>query len=1051
MTKGMRKDFRREVKHSFSRFLSILLISALGVAFFAGIRSASPAMLASADATYDSENLVDIRVLGTLGMTSDDIATLLSLDGVQSAEGIYTKDLLCETDSAIVVAKILSLTDKINQIKVKEGRFPERYNECIVDGAFLEVSGYALGDTIRLKTGTEEKLSDTLAEDTYLIVGIGESSYYLDSDRGSAAIGDGTVDGLVIIPKEAFTQEVYSEVLVTMMGAAEMNCFSDEYAELLERVTANIESVEAQRCQARLAKFREDADQKLNDAKFDFQKKKDKAILDLNDASQTLALKQAELDGGLLEIEQKRQQIEELRALFDSGDQSVESSKAQIAEARQTLNDLEAQHQQIEDQIAKDEAAIAEMEAQLKKDAPYISTEEYYQRSLEIIGATATVEYYKNQLPAIEQNMQSINESVTTAEAFIENYPEAAAAARVKIAEGEVQLEEAEKKIQDGQIELDRAKEDYEIAKEDAEAEIAAAEEKLQKSEDEINNMKTPSWYILDRSSIQSYAAFKNDADSIRAIGTVFPVIFFLVAALVSLTTMTRMVEEERTQIGTLKALGYSKASITAKYVLYALISTLLGSVLGVALGESLLPSLIIHTYKIVYTNLTRVVVNIHVLNAVIATILAVLATVGGALAASTRVLSSDPASLMRPEAPRAGKRTWIEDVDFIWLRLNFAQKAACRNLFRYKKRLLMTILGVAGCTALLLTGFGIRDSVSLVADKQFGEVVEYQGTVGADTSLSRAERRQLLAKVASVEGITDYLQTKSIVTYAQTDQGETTAYLIVPQDTAKLAEYVHLREARFPHDECALTDDGVLVTEKFAKLLGVSVGDMITIKDDKTADPVGDVRVAGIVENYMNHYIYMTPNIYKALYGETASLNAALIQTAEGTDPALIAEDLLSINGVTSVSMNATAEKQVDDMLGNLTIIIAVMIIAAGLLAFIVLYNLNNINITERRRELATLRVLGFYDGELAMYVYRENVILTIFGVVAGLLLGFVLHLFVMQTIATDMVMFGIEVRFTSYLFSILLTLIFAVLVNFIMYFRLKKIDMVESLKSVE
>ena len=1020
MTKGMRKDFRREVKHSFSRFLSILLISALGVAFFAGVRSASPAMLASADATYDSENLTDIRILGTLGMTKDDVATLLSLDGVQGAEGIFTKDLLCETDKQIVVAKALSLTDSINLLKVKQGRFPESYNECIVDGAFLEASGYTLGDTVRLKTGTEEKLSDTLAEDEFLIVGVGETAYYMDDDRGSAAIGDGTVDGLVIIPKEAFTQEFYSEVLVTMTGAAEMSCFSDEYDALLNRVRANIESIEEQSCAARLAKFRQDADSKLNDAKFEFQKKKDKAISDLGDAYQTLMNSQAELESGRQEIEQKRGDIEELRMLLDSGDERVESGKTQIAEARQAINDLEAQKNELEAEIERQEAAVVEKEKQLQKDAPYISNQEYYQRSLEIVRDTATVEYYKNQLPTIEQSIAAVNERVEIAEAFIEDYPKAAATARERIAEGEKQLEEAEKKIQDGEIALDRAKEDYEVASEDAEAEITAAEERLQKSEDEINNMQMPKWYILDRTSISSYAAFKNDADSIRAVGTVFPVIFFLVAALVSLTTMTRMVEEERTEIGTLKALGYSKRAITAKFVLYALLSTLIGSILGAALGEALLPTLIIRTYRLVYTNLTKVVITVQLLNAVIAALLAVLATVGGAMAASVRVLFEE-------------------------------QKAACRNLFRYKKRLFMTILGVAGCTALLLVGFGIRDSVKMVPEKQFGEVVAYQGTVGADTSLSRAERRQLLAKVASVEGVTDYLQTKSIVTYAQTEKGETTAYLIVPQDTAKLGEYVHLRTARFPHEDCRLTDDGVLITAKFAKLLGVSVGDMITIKEDKTADPVGDVRVAGIVENYLNHYIYMTPNIYKALYGETASLNAALIQTQEGADAGKIAESLLQINGVTSVTMNADTQRQVNEMLGNLTVIIAVMILAAGLLAFIVLYNLNNINITERRRELATLRVLGFYDGELAAYVYRENVILTLFGIVCGLLLGFVLHWFVMQTIATEMVMFGVGIRALSYLFSVLLTVVFAALVNFIMYFRLKKIDMVESLKSVE
>ncbi|MGN0561661.1 MAG: FtsX-like permease family protein [Candidatus Fimenecus sp.] len=1051
MTKGLRKDFRREVKHSFSRFLSILLISALGVAFFSGIRSASPAMLASADATFDSDNLADIRVIGTLGLTDNDVATLLSLEGVQAAEGIYTGDFLCETENNTVVAKVTSMTNQVSLVKVKEGRYPEKYNECIADREFLAASGFQIGDTVRLKTGTEAKVSDTLADDEFTIVGVGETSYYLNSERGTAAIGDGTADGLLVIPKEAFTAEVYSEIHVTMMGAAQMNCFSKDYDKVLSAVRANIETVENARCEARLAEFRADADKKLNQAKYEFQEKKDKALSDLGDAYQTLLTKEAELENGQLQIEQQRQQIEELRALFDSGDQSVENGKAQIAEARATIDDLERQKKAIEDQIATDEAKIAQMQKELQADAPYISDEEYYQRSMEIIRATATVEYYKNQLPAIEQSIADVNERVTTAEQFIEDYPAAAAAARVKIAEGEAKLQEAEKEIQDGEIALERAKEDYELAAEDTEAEINAAQEKLDKSEDEINNVKLPKWYILDRTSIPSYATYKNDAQSIAAVGTVFPIIFFLVAALVSLTTMTRMVEEERTQIGTLKALGYKKSAITAKFVWYALLSTLLGSIVGVALGESLLPIVIIRTYRTVYMHLTQTVVQPHILNAVAATVLALLATVGGAVAASARVLSESPAALMRPEAPKIGKRTFVEDIDFIWMRLNFAQKAACRNLFRYKKRLFMTILGVAGCMALLLAGFGIRDSVEMLPEKQFDRIFSYQGTVGADTSLSRAERRQLLSKVASVEGVTEYLQTKSIVTYAETEKGDTSAYLIVPQDTVKLGEYVHLREARFPHDDVTLSDDGILITEKFAKTLGVSAGDMITIKEDETAEPVGDVRVAGVVENYLSNYIYMTPNIYKALYGETASLNAALIKVDPSADTNAVAEDLLDINGVTSVSMNATTQAQVNSMLGNLNVIIVLMILAAGLLAFIVLYNLNNINITERRRELATLKVLGFYPGELAAYVYRENVILTLFGTVLGIGLGFVLHWFVMQTVETETVMFGAEMRFTSYLFSVLLTVLFAVLVNALMYFRLKKIDMIESLKSVE
>ena len=677
MTKGLRKDFRREVKNSFSRFLSILLISALGVAFFSGIRSASPAMLASADATFDSDNLADIRVIGTLGLTDNDVAALLSLEGVQAAEGIYTGDFLCETENNTVVAKVTSMTNQVSLVKVKEGRYPEKYNECIADREFLAASGFQIGDTVRLKTGTEAKISDTLADDEFTIVGVGETSYYLNSERGTAAIGDGTADGLLVIPKEAFTAEVYSEIHVTMTGTAQMNCFSKEYDKVLAAVKANIEAVESARCEARLAEFRADADKKLNQAKYEFQEKKDKALSDLGDAYQTLLTKEAELENGQLQIEQQRQQIEELRALFDSGDQSVENGKEQIAEARATIDDLERQKKAIEDQIAADEAKIAQMQKDLQADAPYISDEEYYQRSMEIIRATATVEYYKNQLPAIEQSIADVNERVTTAEQFIADYPAAAAAARVKIAEGEAKLEEAEKEIQDGEIALERAKEDYALAAEDTEAEINAAQEKLDKSEDEINNVKLPKWHVLDRTSIQSYATYKNDAQSIAAIGTVFPIIFFLVAALVSLTTMTRMVEEERTQIGTLKALGYKKSAITAKFVWYALLSTLLGSIVGVALGESLLPIVIIRTYRTVYMHLTQTVVQPHILNAVAATVLALLATVGGAVAASARVLSENPEALMRPEAPKIGKRTFVEDIDFIWMRLNFAQKAA--------------------------------------------------------------------------------------------------------------------------------------------------------------------------------------------------------------------------------------------------------------------------------------------------------------------------------------------------------------------------------------
>ncbi len=1050
MTKGLRKDLRRSIGKSFSRFLSILLISALGVAFFAGVRTAAPAMEASADATYDDQNLMDIRVLGTLGMTTEDVAAFLGLAGVEDAEGLYTADYLCETDIATVVVKVSSMTNRINQVRVTEGRFPERYDECIVDRAFLDASGYALGDTVRLRTGTEESVSDKLAADEFTIVGIGETAYYMDADRGTASIGDGTGDGMMIVPKEAFTTDIFSEVLVTMTGADELNCFSADYEALLETVTQNIESLEQGRCEVRLEQFKADADDQLNDARYEYQKQKDKAMRDLSDAYQTLTASEAELTSAQAEIEQTRTQLQSLRTLFNLGDQTIDASRAEVADARKSLNELEVQKQALEQEIADSEVQISEMEKQLQEQAPTLSAEEYYQRSLEIIEARATVEYYKSQMPSLERSIESARRQVETAEALIENFPQASANAREQIAAGEAELAEAEKRVQDGEIELERAKEDYAVAEEDAEAELAAAEERLQNAEDDINNVELPQWYVLDRSSVPSCAAFQNDAQNIRAVGTVFPIIFFLVAALVSLTTMTRMVEEERTQIGTLKALGYGRRSILSKYIVYALISTLIGAILGAAAGEALLPGLILRTYRIVYPGLTETVLPVHLPNAGVAAGFSVLATVGGAVLAGARVLPLVPASLMRPEAPQSGQHIALEELKFIWLRLNFSQKAALRNLFRYKKRLFMTVFGVAGCMALLLVGFGISDSVERVPDKQYGDVFAYQGTVGTDTSLSRAERRQLLAKVASVKGVADYLQASSDVVYAETDKGETTTYLVVPQDTAKFSEYVRL-QTRLTNEPCALSDDGVLITEKFAKLLGLEVGDMVTLKADKTAVPDGQVRVAGIVENYLNHYIYMTPNIYEALYGETATLNAALIKTEAGADSDEVAAEILEVGGVTSVTMNTTARRQVQTTLDNLTVIIAVLIVAAGLLAFIVLYNLNNINITERRRELATLKVLGFFPRELAAYVYRENVILTLLGTVLGLGLGYLLHWFVMRTIATDMVMYSVVISPLSVLWSVLITLGFSAVVNGLMYFRLKKIDMIESLKSVE
>lgn len=1050
MTKGMRKDFNREIRHNFSRFLSIMLIVVLGVAFFSGLRAAKPAMQATADLQYDDENLMDIRVAGTLGVTDGDIEALKKIDGISDAEGTYEKDFLCETGDKEVVAKVMSLTDRINLLKVSEGRYPESYNECIADQKFLDASGYRIGDTVKLTTGTDEKYSQYLETDEFTIVGVGTTSLYLGSDRGSAGIGSGQVNGFLVVPKAAFNVNAYTQICLTVTNAAQLQCYSKGYTELIDRVKSRINDIADSRCGFRYLEYQDEVDEYIEEARLKFEEEKSDALEELGDAYQLLLDATNELEAGKAEIENQKLQLQNAMMIVNINVNDLETNQKKIAEAKQGVADAKKQYSALEQQIKNSEADLAKLKAEIDAMSGTASSDEILQANVAYLSAQATVQYYKLQLVQTKSGIDTAEAQVKSYEDMLINGVSSLEDAKKMIEEAPPKIEEAEKQLADGQIELDRKNEEYKLAQEDLVEELAAAEDKLKASEEEIRNVSRPTWYVLDRESIASYSGYKSDSDGMGSIGAVFPVIFFLVAALVSLTTMTRMVEEQRTQIGTLKAIGYTKTAIASKYVFYALLASAAGSILGVVLGETAIPPLVVNTYKLLYTNLRYNVMYIDITNALIASVLAVLCTTGAAFAACYNVMRSDPAELMRPEAPKAGKRIWLEKAGFIWKRLNFTQKAASRNLFRYKKRLFMTIVGVAGCMALLLVGFGLNDSIKSMSGNQFNEVWHFGGTVGIDTSASRAEKRQTLSELNTMTGVSEYLQTYRSMLYVDAGDKENNAYVIVPQDTSRMTDYVSLT-SRNGKNSYVMDDSGVIITEKLAKTLNVSVGDKICFKTEEAGTKTAEVAVSGIVENYIYHYIYMTPNIYKQLFNETASLNSILIKTDGSVDDAALSKTLMDTNGINAVTMNSSIADEIGKAVRSIQFIVVILIVAAGLLAFVVLYNLNNINITERRRELATLKVLGFYDKELAAYVYRENVVLTIFGIILGIVLGILLHAFVMRTIETDVIMFGRVMKIWSYLLSVLFTIGFSVLVNWVMYFRLKKIDMVESLKSVE
>lgn len=619
-----------------------------------------------------------------------------------------------------------------------------------------------------------------------------------------------------------------------------------------------------------------------------------------------------------------------------------------------------------------------------------------------------------------------------------------------QIADGERKLSDAQAQIEGKDQELLDAQAEYDSEKAKAEQDLADGEKKIKEAEEGIQKIAYPKWYIRDREDNSDYTGYGENADRMRAIGQVFPVLFFLVAALISLTTMTRMVEEQRVQIGTLKALGYHKNAIAGKYLGYACLATIMGSVAGVMFGEKIFPFIIITAYGIMYQHMHNVVIPYNMYYALMASIAVLACTMLATFFSCHQELKEQAAELMRPPTPKNGKRIFLERIPVIWNHLNFSWKATIRNLVRYKKRFFMTVFGIGGCMALLLVGFGLKDSIFDIGRLQYHQLQMYDGNLILNEDSSDEEKDaacQTLVKDSRVEATEKGLLQQVTISSGSTKKE---VYLNVPEDVESFPMFVELRD-RITKERYFLEDEGVVLTEKTADKLDVKAGDTINIQDSSNGEMA--VKITAVCENYMYHYLYMTPVLYEKIYGKALEYNSVyfLMKEGKGQEAKAVGESVLKEEGALSISYTADIEQQLNDMLGSLNIVLVVLVISAGLLAFVVLYNLNNINITERKRELATLKVLGFYPGEVAAYVYRENVILTILGAFAGMIFGKFLHRFVIVTVEIESAMFGRNIDPSSFVYSFFITVGFSILVNGVMYFKLKKIDMVESLKSVE
>ena len=1355
--KALRKEFWMEIRKSKSRFISILLIVALGVAFFSGIQASSPDMRYSGDAYYDESSLMDIKVVGTMGLTSDDVSSIESIDGIESAEGAWSTDVMCGEGQKQKVLHIESINDAVNKLDVQEGRLPEKSGEIFLDSTFASSNEYKVGDKVALR---EDGDSTLLVTAEYTVVGTGRSPLYISFNRGNTTLGTGEVNGFGYVLPEDFDQEIYTQIYVTVHGAKGLTSYTDGYENLIAKIKGRVENIADDRCQIRLAAVKADAQEEIDDAqkKLDDGKKEadekladakeelDKGEKDLEDgrkeyedgksqledakteladgkkqledakteladgktqledakaqladgksqlesaksqlsssksqldtarsqlddgwsqvnaakaqladgqaqldsaqkqvtsglaeleenqktldenkakladgkaqleageqqleaAKQTLTTKQSELDQSKAEITAGQQQIESTRtqlnaqkqqitdglsqvsageAQLQDGISALESAKAQLTELQSQLeavrasynaalenpdasqeeidilaaqvSALEEQEAAVTQQIQASEAQIESQRQQLAAtrselesglaavenglsqlsqkeselnagreqitagqaeiDAGWIQIQEQENTlaasKAEIEAGEQELEKGQKQLKAakkklnkaqkeidsnaetlaagqaeLDANVAKLNDSEAQYASGLEQYNSGArqiaeneakltsgeqeiAENEAKLADGEKEIADNEKKLADGEKEItdnekklqDAAKDlkkgekdladgkkEYEDAKKDAEDEIAENQQKLNDAKKELEDLEMPEWMVTDREDLPEYTDYGDNADRLRNIGQVFPVIFFLVAALISLTTMTRMVEEQRTQIGTLKALGYKKSAIAAKYICYAFFATLLGSVLGMLIGEKIIPYIIITAYGIMYHNVANTIsIDYQPGFALIASAASVVCTVGATLFASGKELQETPASLMRPPAPKEGKRVLLERLTFIWKHLSFSWKSTIRNLFRYKKRLIMTVFGIAGSMGLMLVGFGIQDSISDIAAIQYRELQHYDGMVIEDSDATEEEHAELFEYMKENEQIAHCNRVQMTKISAPKGSSNISIYLFVPESLSEFAKDVTLKN-RITGETYELTDEGAAISEKTASLLGLKVGDMIPLKK---GDKEYKVRVAVITENYMSHYLYMTPRVYEQTFGEKPEYENIVFTMQEDCkdDLEMAGSRILANPGALSISYTSSLASQVDRMLSTLDAVILVLIVSAGMLAFVVLYNLNNINITERQRELATLKVLGFYDGEVSQYVLRENVILTVLGIMFGAVFGILIHRYVITTVEVDAVMFGRNIKPLSFLYSGILTSIFSIVVNGVMHFKLKTIDMVESLKSVE
>lgn len=957
----------RSIKKVLPRFLSLMIMSMLGVFTFSGLQATSPDMLNTIDKYLDVANTYDIKIVSTMGLVNNDIEKIKEIDGIKEVEGSYSKDIIIKNAENEIVINVASMPNSINQLKLIEGRLPVSKDEIVVEANMLTKNNLKIGDTLNLD-------DDVFYNKNVKIVGTVDSSLYFNNtkmqqNRGNTNIGAGKIDYYTYIPSENFNQDYYSAIYLTVTGALDKKTSSEQYTDLISKVSNKLEDIKLTQEKARYDSLYKELEEKINKNEKDANKELADAKKELDNAKKELNNGKKELNNASTQLKNFKKQLDNAKVKLDNTKKQLNDTKLELENSKNYITEIEYNY----------------------------GIKQYNQGMLQ----------YQKGLKEYNTNLAKYNKSEKEYNKNLKTY--------------ETNL----KKYEDGLKEYNKNKKEL--------------EQKINNAREELKEIEEPTWYIYDRTDYSTYSDYIDDTNSITNLSKLFPTVFFAVAILISLISMNRMVEEDRLEIGTLKSLGFSNNTIMSKYLLFSFLATILGGIIGSTLGLTIIPLIIFNIYGLLF-DIPNFQYTLNLGTTILSFAIIILCVCGTTVITVRKVLLEKPSDLMRPKAPKSGKRVFLEKIKVIWNHINFSKKITIRNLFRYKKRVMATVIGIAGCTALMLCGFGIRDAIVDIVDMQYNNIYKFDASI-----YTKNLKKKNIAEVFDNKNITKLAQSQTISGKLK----DIDVNMFITENNEVLSDVVNLIDVKTKEID-KLETGKVIITDKLADLLGYKVGDTIEILGANNKSY--KYEISAIVKNYLGHFIYMDKDTFE-MSEEKYEPNLIYINTdsVELEEQNEIKSQLLEKDEIINVSFKSSLMESADNMLKSLNKVVAILILLAAMLAFVVLYNLSNINITERKREISTLKVLGFYDNEVDNYITKETVILTIIGIVFGLVAGFYLTKTVISTLEIDKARFIYNIKPISYLLATALSVIFTFVVNIITHFHLKKIDMIESLKSIE